>query len=188
MLSEDELKIILPLLPKMGVQNALMAKILLGTAVRLGELVGAKWENVDFENKSWFIPPTDIKGKKGKARNGDDVRGFIVPLTDSVLKWFSDLKELAFQSDYVLPIRSRKKAIGDAHMEAVTLNAAFNKFWKTYVSDKCQRFTPHDLRSTARSHLSRLALSHLIRFVPGLLPNPGCRYAPLRSRRHKSRP
>lgn len=162
MLSEDELKIILPLLPKMGVQNALMAKILLGTAVRLGELVGAKWENVDFENKTWFIPPTDIKGKKGKARNGDDVRGFIVPLTDSVLKWFSDLKELAFQSDYVLPIRSRKKAIGDAHMEAVTLNAAFNKFWKTYVSDKCQRFTPHDLRSTARSHLSRLGVELLI--------------------------
>lgn len=162
MLSEDELKIILPLLPKMGVQNALMAKILLGTAVRLGELVGAKWENVDFENKTWFIPPTDIKGKKGKARNGDDVRGFIVPLTDSVLKWFSDLKELAFQSDYVLPIRSRKKAVGDAHMEAVTLNAAFNKFWKTYVSDKCQRFTPHDLRSTARSHLSRLGVELLI--------------------------
>lgn len=162
MLSEDELKIILPLLPKMGVQNALMAKILLGTAVRLGELVGAKWENVDLENKTWFIPPTDIKGKKGKARNGDDVRGFIVPLTDSVLKWFSDLKELAFQSDYVLPIRSRKKAVGDAHMEAVTLNAAFNKFWKTYVSDKCQRFTPHDLRSTARSHLSRLGVELLI--------------------------
>lgn len=162
MLSEDELKIILPLLPKMGVQNALMAKILLGTAVRLGELVGAKWENVDFENKTWFIPPTDIKGKKGKARNGDDVRGFIVPLTDSVLKWFSDLKELAFQSDYVLPIRSRKKAVGDAHMEAVTLNAAFNKFWKTYVADSCQRFTPHDLRSTARSHLSRLGVELLI--------------------------
>lgn len=162
MLSEDELKIILPLLPKMGVQNALMAKILLGTAVRLGELVGAKWENVDFDNKTWFIPPTDIKGKKGKARNGDDVRGFIVPLTDSVLKWFSDLKELAFQSDYVLPIRSRKKAVGDAHMEAVTLNAAFNKFWKTYVADKCQRFTPHDLRSTARSHLSRLGVELLI--------------------------
>jgi integrase len=102
------------------------------------------------------------KGKKGKARNGDDVRGFIVPLTDSVLKWFSDLKELAFQSDYVLPIRSRKKAVGDAHMEAVTLNAAFNKFWKTYVTDKCQRFTPHDLRSTARSHLSRLGVELLI--------------------------
>ena len=162
MLSEVELKIIFPLLPKMGIQNALMAKILLATAVRLGELVGAKWENVDFEKRTWFIPPDDIKGKKGKARNGEDVRGFVIPLTDPVVQWFSDLKELAFQSDYVLPIRSRKKAVGDTHMEAVTLNAAFNKFWKTYVADSCQRFTPHDLRSTARSHLSRLGVDLLI--------------------------
>jgi integrase len=146
----------------MGVQNALMAKILLGTAVRLGELVGARWENVDFDKKTWFIPPSDIKGKKGKARNGEDVRGFIVPLSDPVIQWFSDLKELAFNSGYVLPIRSRKKAVGDAHMEAVTLNAAFNKFWKTYLSDRCQRFTPHDLRSTARSHLGRLGVDLLI--------------------------
>jgi len=162
MLSEEELKIILPQLPKMGVQNALMAKILLATAVRLGELVGAKWENVDFDKRTWFIPPGDIKGKKVKARNGEDVRGFVIPLTDVVAQWFSDLKELAFQSNYVLPIRSRKKAVGDTHMEAATLNAAFNKFWKINVSDSCQRFTPHDLRSTARSHLSRLGVDLLI--------------------------
>jgi integrase len=146
----------------MGVQNALMAKILLATAVRLGELVGARWENIDFDNRTWFIPPTDIKGKKGRARNGEDVRGFVVPLTDQVIQWFSDLKDLAFESGYVLPIRSRKKAVGDAHMEAVTLNAAFNKFWKMYLSDRCQRFTPHDLRSTARSHLGRLGVDLLI--------------------------
>ena len=162
MLSEEELRIIFPLLPKMGTQNALMAKILLATAVRVGELVGAKWENIDFDAKTWFIPPSDIKGRKGKARNGEDVRGFTVPLTDPVLQWFSDLKELSFQSAYVLPIRSRKKAIGDTHMEAVTLNAAFNKFWQTHVADSCQRFTPHDLRSTARSHLSRLGVELLI--------------------------
>ena len=162
MLTEGELKAVLPILQKMGVQNALMAKILLGTAVRLGELVGARWENVDFDKKTWFIPPSDIKGKKGKARNGEDVRGFIVPLSDPVIQWFADLKELAFNSGYVLPIRSRKKAVGDAHMEAVTLNAAFNKFWKTYLSDRCQRFTPHDLRSTARSHLGRLGVDLLI--------------------------
>lgn len=162
MLTEDELKLLLPILPKMGVQNALMAKILLATAVRLGELVGARWENIDFEKRTWFIPPSDIKGKKGKARNGEDVRGFVIPLTDPIIQWFSDLKELAFESGFVLPIRSRKKAVGDAHMEAVTLNAAFNKFWVTNLSDRCQRFTPHDLRSTARSHLGRLGVDVLI--------------------------
>jgi integrase len=162
MLTEEELKAVLPILPKMGVQNALMAKILLGTAVRLGELVGARWENVDFVTKTWLIPPCDIKGKKGKARNGEDVRGFIIPLSDPVIQWFSDLKDLAFGSGFVLPIRSRKKAVGDAHMEAVTLNAAFNKFWKINLSERCQRFTPHDLRSTARSHLGRLGVDLLI--------------------------
>ncbi len=162
MLSEAELKIILPLLPKMGIQNALMAKILLCTAVRIGELVGAKWENVDLEQRVWFIPPTDIKGKKGRARNGEDVRGFSIPLSEPVVGWFHDLKDLAFGSAYVLPIRSRKKAIGDTHMEPVTLNAAFNNFWKTHLSEGTQRFTPHDLRSTARSHLSRLGVELLI--------------------------
>ena len=48
----------------MGVQNALMAKILLATAVGLGELVDARRENIDFDNKTWFIPPSDIKGRK----------------------------------------------------------------------------------------------------------------------------
>lgn len=162
MLSEAELKIILPLLPKMGIQNALMAKILLCTAVRIGELVGAKWENVDLEQRVWFIPPTDIKGKKGRARNGEDVRGFSIPLSEPVVGWFHDLKDLAFGSAYVLPIRSRKKAIGDTHMEPVTLNAAFNNFWKIHLSEGTQRFTPHDLRSTARSHLSRLGVDLLI--------------------------
>jgi integrase len=90
------------------------------------------------------------------------VRGFYVPLSEPVVAWFKDLKDLAFESAYVLPIRSRKKAIGDAHMEAVTLNAAFSKFWKTSLSKNCQRFTPHDLRSTARSHLGRLGVDLLI--------------------------
>jgi integrase len=124
--------------------------------------VEARWENVDFEKRVWVIPPTDIKGKKVKARNGEDVKPFVIPLTDQVLVWFAELKELAFGSGFVLPIRSRKKAVGDAHMEAVTLNAAFNKFWKEHIANSCQRFTPHDLRSTARSHLGRLGVDLLI--------------------------
>lgn len=162
MLSEEELRALLPLLSTMGVQNALMAKILLSTAVRIGELVEARWENVDFEKRVWVIPPTAIKGKKVKARNGEDLKSFVIPLTDPVLMWFSELKELAFGSSYVLPIRSRKKAVGDAHMEPATLNAAFNKFWKEHLKSHCQRFTPHDLRSTARSHLGRLGIDLLI--------------------------
>jgi integrase len=62
----------------------------------------------------------------------------------------------------VLPIRSRKKAVGDVPMEPATLNAAINAFSKNIMAEKCRRFTPHDLRSTARSHLSALGVDILI--------------------------
>ena len=162
MLSEDELRFMLPLLPKLGPQNALMVKVLLGTALRIGELIAARWSNIDFTKRTWVIPAEDIKGKKGKARNGEDVKNFVLPLTDQVVLCLLDLKDMAFGSEFVLPIRSRKKAVGDAHMEPSTFNAALDKFWKTYLGDSCQRFTPHDLRSTARSHLGRLGVDLLI--------------------------
>lgn len=162
MLSEEELRVILPLARTMGRENALMLKILLATAVRIGELVAARWANIDFDKRIWVVPATDIKGKKVKARNGEDVKDFVIPLTDQVAAWFAELKELAFGSGYVLPVRARKNAEGDAHMDPVTLNAAFKKIWETYLAESCQRFTPHDLRSTARSHLGRLGVDLLI--------------------------
>lgn len=158
MLSEQELSALLPSLPKMGVQNALMVKILLSTATRIGELVNAKWTDIDFKNRLWRIPAENIKGRKVKANNGENVKDFIIPMTPQVLSFFLDLQSLAFGSDYVLPIRSRKKAVGDVPMEPVTLNAAINLFCKNTMGEKCRRFTPHDLRSTARSHLAALGV------------------------------
>lgn len=162
MLTESELRYMLPRLSVVGPQNALMVKILLATATRIGELVFAEWEHVDFENRLWTIPASNIKGRSVKAARGEDVKDFVIPMTDQVTAWFSELQTLAFGSGFVLPIRSRKKAIGDAPMEPVTLNAAINKFCKDTLGDNCRRFTPHDLRSTARSHLGALGIDLLI--------------------------
>lgn len=162
MLSDVELRALLPALPAMGVQNALMVKILLSTATRIGELVNAKWVDIDFEKRLWTIPAENIKGRKVKANNGEDVKDYVIPLTPQVTSWFLELQSLAFGSGYVLPIRSRKKAVGDAPMEPATLNAAINAFCKKYLEAKCRRFTPHDLRSTARSHLGALGVDLLI--------------------------
>lgn len=162
MLSEQELSALLPALPKMGVQNALMVKILLSTATRIGELVNAKWADIDFKNRLWRIPAGNIKGRKVRANNGEDVKDFVIPMTPQVISFFLDLQSLTFGSDYVLPIRSRKKAVGDVPMDPVTLNAAINLFCKNTMGEKCRRFTPHDLRSTARSHLGALGVDLLI--------------------------
>ncbi len=162
MLSEDELRFIFPNLPAIGPQNALMVKILLATATRIGELVFSEWKDVDFEKRLWRIPAENIKGRSVKALRGDDVKDFVIPMTDQVTAWFSELHILAFGSQCVLPIRSRKKAIGDVSMEPATLNAAINRFCKETLGDACRRFTPHDLRSTARSHLSALGVDLIV--------------------------
>ena len=47
-------------------------------------------------------------------------------------------------------------------MEPATLNAAINSFCKKIMVEKCRRFTPHDLRSTARSHWGALGVDLLI--------------------------
>lgn len=162
MLSEQELRNVLPALSAMGAENALMVKILLATATRIGELVNAKWDDIDFAKREWTIPAANIKGRSVKAARGEDVKNFVIPLTSQVAGWFSELNTLAFGSSFVLPIRLRKKTEGDAPMEPVTLNAAINAFCKNVMGDRCRRFTPHDLRSTARSHLGALGVDVLI--------------------------
>jgi integrase len=160
-LSEAELRAMLPALPAIGRQNELMVKILLATAARISELVNAEWRHIDFQRREWTIPAHNIKGRKVKAARGEEVKNFVIPLTDAVVGWFLELHALAFGSRYVLPIRSRKKAVGDAPMEPVTLNAAINRLCAD-LGDKCRRFTPHDLRSTARSHLAALGVDVLV--------------------------
>ena len=163
MLAEGELRYMLPRLPVIGPQNALMVKLLLATATRIGELVCAEWKDVDFEHRLWTIPAANIKGRSVKAARGDEVKDFVIPMSDEVTAWFLELKVLAFGSKFVLPIRSRKKAVGDTPMEPVTLNAAINRLCTETLGDNCRRFTPHDLRSTARSHLGAMGVDLVVK-------------------------
>ncbi len=152
MLSDDELRAMLPALPSIGRSNELAVKVLLATCTRIGELTRAEWAHIDFERMEWTIPPEHAKNKKR----------FVIPLTQQTSDWFMELKQLAFNSKYVLPIRQRHNGReGDAPMEATSLNAAINRLCQA-LGKKCPRFTPHDLRSTARSHLSALGVDVLI--------------------------
>ena len=148
-LTEEELRTILPALPSIGESNAIAVKILLATCVRIGELAKAEWSHVDFDKSEWFIP--DVNSKTG--------RGFIVPLTPAVSGWFKQLHTLACSSAYVLParqVRRRNNHGGEIHYEPRALNSMLNKLCSKLKEKETpvRRFTPHDLRSTARSWLS----------------------------------
>ncbi len=153
-LSEDELRIILRELPTIGESNALAVKILLATATRINELNRAKWSDVDLERGLWTIPPEISKTRTG----------FVVPLVPAVVEWFERLRLLACGSDFVLPARTRHRARkhgGDWFSEQRAINAMLHKLCDRHA-DKVRRFSPHDLRSTARSYFSDFGVAPIV--------------------------
>ena len=152
-LTEEELRVILPALRLIGYQNALATKILLATCTRISELSGAKWEHVDLDRAEWTIPHS----------KGND-RAFTIPLCPAVVGWFRELKTYAFGSTFVLPARQARRTArlgGDAPMNQLALNAMLHKLC-VKLGNNVRRFTPHDLRSTARSHLAALGVSVIV--------------------------
>jgi integrase len=146
MLSEAELRIVLR--AKMNRENALAVRLLLGTAVRSDELRNARWEQFDFESAVWSVPST----KTGP--------GMQIPLSGPVLEWLTELKALSGDSSFILPSRAeqrKRKFGGDAPINPNTIGAAI-EFWLTEYSPSVRRFTPHDLRSTAKSHMRALGI------------------------------
>lgn len=153
-LTEAELRVILPALSGIGKENALAVRVQLATCVRLGELAKAEWAHIDFDRAEWFIP--DANSKTGK--------GFTVPLVPTVVSWFKELETLSCGSRFVLPARQLRRKHnhgGEVHFEQRALNSMLHKLCDK-LGDKVRRFTPHDLRSTARSHLAALGVNLIV--------------------------
>lgn len=72
-------------------RNAL--KLIMLTFVRTSELIGARWEEIDFENKEWVIPAERMK--MGKEH--------IVPLSRQALEILEDQREMAGRWPLVFP-------------------------------------------------------------------------------------
>ncbi|WP_333783712.1 tyrosine-type recombinase/integrase [Paraburkholderia terrae] len=133
---------------QMNVENRLSVRILLATGVRVSELLTARREHVFLDDGRWHIP---------KSKTGPEMD---IPLAPSVVEWFRQLDELAGQSGYVLPARLRtrfERLDGDANVSKDALREAID-FWIDNHKPKIRRFTPHDLRSTMKSHMRKLGV------------------------------
>ncbi len=105
-------------------------QLLLLTGARKSELLGARWEHVDLERRSWLIPTT----KTGRAR--------YVPLSQSAVDVMASLPRLP-NSPWILPNLATGKRFVD-----------IKKAWDTVRRDACLADVRiHDLRHSAASFM-----------------------------------
>ena len=147
MLNAEELSVLMK--AQMKLENLLSVRILLATGVRVSELFSALKENVHIEEKRWHIPQT----KTGPSMD--------IPLAPCVADWFKELLELSGNSVYVLPARLSTRIVrneGDSHISKDAIREAID-YWIEKHNPAIRRFTPHDLRSTMKSHMRKLGIS-----------------------------
>lgn len=147
-LTEKELRVLLPALDDLASrQVAISVRLMLMTCVRINELLRAEWRNIDLgEEATWRIPDEHSK-------SGD---GFTIPLPRQSIQLFEDLRVLSCGSPLVLPGQSRMRP----HRSAAGVAGAIDIICAKLPT--IRRFTPHDLRATARSHLAALGVPVIV--------------------------
>jgi integrase len=124
-----------------GYQGSFIVKCCLRLAplffVRPGELRGAEWTEIDFDEAVWNIPPSRMKMKQAH----------IVPLSDQAVEILRELQPLTSTSLYVFP-----SARSDARSISInTLTAAIRALG--YDKDT---MTGHGFRAMARTILDEV--------------------------------
>lgn len=133
-LTNEEIRRVLEALEEERPLSAAFFKIAFFTAARRGEILGAKWTDLDLGEKLWTIPDT----KAGRSH--------AVPLSDEAVSVFRALRLLSGHSPFVFigptggPVQSPQKAV-----------ARLRK--RTGIE-----FRVHDIRRTVATGIARLGV------------------------------
>ena len=138
---------------EMAEPTRLALKLLLVTAQRRGELTLARWDHFDLEQRTWTIPVSLLKSAHSRREAPEP---HTVPLSDLALELLRQLQAITGAGAYVLPQRGNSKR-DKSYSERVLSRA---------VRENEQHFgiphwTPHDLRRTAASFMTKLGVPRL---------------------------
>lgn len=136
--------------------------ICFGTICRIGELLKARWEDVDFNARIWTIPMSNVKGKRGKKQD------HYVYLSDFTLKHFQRLYALTGHTEWCFPsrneethvcVKSVSKIIGDRQTKFKDRPSGLKgrRNDNTLVVGD-EEWTPHDLRRTGATMMQKLGV------------------------------
>ena len=117
------------------------------TATRTKESLGAKWSEIDLDNRVWTIP-------KERMKAGVEHR---IPLCDQAMKIITKMADHKM-SDYVFPNRSNGKPLSNAGMSSVLKRLertditvhGFRSTFRDYVAEKTN--TPGRIAEAALAH------------------------------------
>lgn len=115
-------------------------RLLLLVPARKGELVRARWDEIDFDLGTWTIPEANAKMKKALVQK----------LPHQALKLLKDLQVMASGAEWVLP---SPKGRGRKPLSTTALNAALRT-----VEGLPGGMVLHDLRRTVRTGLRELGV------------------------------
>jgi integrase len=112
-------------------RGAIALKLVILTAARSNEVLGATWDEIDFKSKVWTVPATRMKAGKKEHR---------VPLKEPVLAILKELKQergdIKSKSPYVFP-----NSQGDGFLSNAVMLALLKRMNRRDI-------TVHGFRST----------------------------------------
>ena len=156
-LNEVELRALMVALPTSRVSRPvqLILQLQLLTAQRCGEVLRARWDQIDLTGTWWTIPAE-------MAKNGLSHR---VPLSPQAVAVLEEARQLSPSSATVFP-----SPRADKPMVITTVGLAVRRNAGDFAA--VGGFKPHDLRRTAASHLTgmgfpRLVVSKLLNHAEG---------------------
>ncbi|WP_423358668.1 tyrosine-type recombinase/integrase [Pseudomonas citronellolis] len=158
-LSEDEIYTLTQLLPNAGLLASIEAAvwIALSTCCRIGELINARWENIDLDGRSWLIPAED--SKNGKSHT--------IILSDFSIRHFKKIHTLSGHTPWCYP-NSKKtgpvcsktitKQLGDRQRDEQRRPMSNRSAMSQALRLKGGKWTPHDLRRTGATLMTALGV------------------------------
>ena len=158
-LSDEEIKLLAKKMPEAEFLPTTEAAIwiCLSTCCRIGELLTARWEDVDLERKTWTIPET----KNGQRHE--------ISLSDFAVKQFRVLATLSHSTPWLYPSRNDNtrpvcvktitKQIGDRQRETPLSNRSEAVHALILPGGK---WTPHDLRRTGSTIMAVLGVEPVV--------------------------
>jgi len=143
----SELPQFMGILSKTDGMGARALEMTILTATRTKESLGAKWSEIDLDNRVWTIP-------KERMKAGVEHR---IPLSDQAMKILSQMAEHKM-SDYVFPNRTNGKPMSNAGMSSVLKRLertditvhGFRSTFRDYVAEKTN--TPERTAEAALAH------------------------------------